>query len=119
MHNASHEGHVAALIRCVLIGGEYISLIKSCQIRRRNECVRVKRHWVTEWNRKLQRKNEARGREKQIVRDREQLQLIDTKLTRAATQLSQDPWHFQVSLCGWIHVMCAGNSDQNSTRKNI
>lgn len=52
MHNASHsQGHVAALIRCVLIGGEYISLIKSCQIRRRNECVRVKRHWVTESNR--------------------------------------------------------------------
>ena len=37
-------GHVAALVGCVLIGGEYISLIKSCHIRRRNECVRVKRH---------------------------------------------------------------------------
>ena len=37
-------GHVAALVRCVLIGGEYISLIKSCHIRRRSECVRVKRH---------------------------------------------------------------------------
>ena len=73
-----HPGHVAALVRCVLIGGEYISLIKSCHIRRRNERVRVKRHWVTEWNRKLQRKNEARGREKQIVRNREQLQSIDT-----------------------------------------
>ena len=56
--------------------GEYISLFKSCHIRRKNECVRVKRHWVTEWN----RKNEGRGREKHIVivRDREQLQLTDT-----------------------------------------
>ena len=38
--------HVAALVRCVLIGGEYISLIKICHIRRRNErneCVEVKR----------------------------------------------------------------------------
>ena len=43
------RSHVAALVRCVLIGGEYISLIKSCQIRRRFECVRLKRHWVTEW----------------------------------------------------------------------
>ena len=34
------RGHVAALIRCVLIGEEYISLIKSCHIRRRNKCVK-------------------------------------------------------------------------------
>ena len=73
-----HSGHVAALVRCVLIGGEYISLIKSCHIRRRIECVRVIRHSVTESNRKLQRKKKGRGREKHIVRDREQLQLIDT-----------------------------------------
>ena len=30
-------GHVAALVRCVLIGGEYISLIKNCLIRTANE----------------------------------------------------------------------------------
>ena len=37
-------GHVAALVRCVLIGRECISLIKSCHIRRRNECIKVKGH---------------------------------------------------------------------------
>jgi len=79
LHEMPNTGsHVAALVRCFLIGGEYISLIKNCHIRRRNLCVKVKRHWVTEWNRELQRKNGWRGREKLIVRNREQLQLIVT-----------------------------------------